>query len=70
MKMFVYYMRNVGVVMSRYIKGDKVKFLGRDIIYFVKKVEVLPKMTYYLLMDVYGNETECYQARQLRKINE
>jgi uncharacterized protein YgiM (DUF1202 family) len=53
--------------MSRYIKGEKVNFLGSDKVYFVKKVEVLPKMTYYLLIDKYGNEKECYQASQLRK---
>lgn len=53
--------------MSRYIKGDKVKFLGGEKIYFIKKVEVLPKMTYYLLIDEYGNEKECYQALQIRK---
>jgi len=29
--------------------------------------EVLPKMTYYLLIDEYGSEKECYQASQLRK---
>jgi hypothetical protein len=61
-------MKNVEVEMSRYTVSDKVKFLGSDTIYFVKKVETLPKMTYYLLIDEYGNERECYQARQLRKI--
>ena len=54
--------------MSRYIKGDKVKFLGNNKIYFVKLVEALPKMTYYLLIDEYGNEKECYQAKQIRKV--
>jgi hypothetical protein len=61
-------MKDVEVEMSRYIVGDKVKFLGNDKIYFVKKVEVLPKMVYYLLIDEYGNERECYQASQIRKI--
>jgi hypothetical protein len=63
-------MKDVGVEMSRYIVGDKVKFLRNDKIYFVKKVEILLKMTYYLLIDEYGNEKECYQAMQIRKVYE
>ena len=50
--------------MSRYIKGDKVRFLDSNKPYFVKKVEVLPKMTYYLLIDEDGNEKEL----QIRKV--
>ena len=53
--------------MSRYIKGDKVKFLGQDTIYYVKLVEVFPKATFYTLMDKYGGEKICYQAAQIRK---
>ena len=53
--------------MSRYIKGDKVKFLGQDTIYYVKLVEVFPKATFYTLMDKYGVEKICYQAAQIRK---
>jgi len=68
MRIYVYCMKNVEVEMSRYIKGDKVKFLGNNKIYFVKLVEALPKMTYYLLIDEYGNEKECYQAKQIRKV--
>jgi hypothetical protein len=54
--------------MSRYINGDKVKFLGRKKIYFVERVEVYPKMTYYSLVDEYGNQADCYQASQIRKV--
>ncbi len=61
-------MKNAEAGMSRYIIGDKVRFLGNDKLYFVKKVEVLPKMTYYLLIDEYGKEKECFQAMQIRKV--
>lgn len=46
MRIYIYCMKNVEVEMIRYIKGDKVKFLGNNKIYFVKLVEALPKMTY------------------------
>jgi hypothetical protein len=68
MKMYVYCMKNVEVEMSRYIKGDRVKFLGQDIVYYITKVEVLPKLTYYEMVDHYGNIKECYQASQIRKV--
>lgn len=61
-------MRNVEVEMSRYIVGDRVKFLGEEKIYTVKQVETYPKMTYYLLVDEWGNKKNCYQARQIRKV--
>ncbi len=53
--------------MSRYIIGEKVKFLGSDTMHYVKNIEILPKMTFYLLIDEYGNEKECYSAKQIRK---
>ncbi len=68
MRMHVCCMKNAGVEMSRYIIGDKVKFLGQDKTYYISKVEILPKMTYYKLIDEYGNEKECYQASQIRKV--
>jgi hypothetical protein len=54
--------------MSRYVIGDKVKFLGQEKTYHISKIEILPKMTYYEMIDDYGNIRECYQASQIRKI--